>query len=127
MIFWEHVKIEGSIYMPHMDIRISKTVDTKTREKLQSEIAGSMELIPGKNAANTLICISDNYTMYRDLQCIEAAFVDVRLYKESPAESKKAFAERLFVIFENVLNIEPSNVQINFVELPCWASGGNFF
>ena len=94
---------------------------------LQKEIAGSMEIIPGKNAANTVICISDNYTMYRDTQSFEAVFVDIRLYKESPTENKKEFAERLFVIFEKVLNILPSHVQMNFVELPCWASNGNFF
>ena len=113
--------------MPHIDIRISKPVDTQTRGILQNEIAGSIELLPGKTATNTIICISDNYTMYRDTQPIEAAFVEIRLYKESPAESKKDFAERLFGIFESVLNIPPSHVQMNFIELPCWASNGNFF
>jgi len=113
--------------MPHIDIRISKPVDASTRNKLQSEIAGSMELIPGKNANNTLISISDAYSMYRGTQPIEAVFADIRLYKESPDESKKDFSARLFDIIENVLGIPPSHVQINFVELPRWASSGNYF
>ena len=113
--------------MPHIDIRISKPVDAQTRDKLQKEIAGSMEIIPGKTSANTLICISDQYSMYKDTQPVEFAFVDIRLYKESPAESKKEFAERLFIIFKEILEIPPSNVQMNFIELPCWASNGNFF
>jgi phenylpyruvate tautomerase PptA (4-oxalocrotonate tautomerase family) len=65
--------------------------------------------------------------MYRDKQPIEAAYIDIRLYKESPDESKKKFAEQLFGIFDSILKIPPSNVQINFVELPCWATNGGFF
>ena len=113
--------------MPHINIRVSKPLDTETKNKLQTEIANSMELIPGKTASNTFICISDSCSMYRDTQPIDAVFVDVRLYKNSPPESKKHFAERLFSIFEDTLKIPPSNVQINFVELPDWASGGNYF
>jgi len=113
--------------MPYIDIRISKSVDIAQKNKLQSEIAGIMEMIPGKNAGNTTICISDNHAIYRDTKPIEAAFIDIRLYKESPTDSKSAFAERLFVIFENELGIPPSHVQMNFIELPCWASNGNLF
>ena len=113
--------------MPHIDIKVGKPMDDVTKTRLQAEIAGSMELIPGKTAANTLICVSGGYSMYRDMQPLSAAFVDIRLYKESPEESKKNFAERLFSIIEDVLQIPPSNVQMNFTELPCWASNGKFF
>ena len=113
--------------MPHIDIRLSKPCDAQTRDALQKEIAGNMELIPGKTAANTLICISDGYSMYRDYTPLSAAFVDIRLYKESPAESKAAFAKKMFEILERVLGIPPTQVQMNFIEMPCWASGGNYF
>ena len=113
--------------MPYIDIRVSKPVDTGEREKLQAEIAGLMELIPGKNAGNTTICISDNYTVYREYQAIDFAFVDIRMYKESPEESKRSFAKRLFGVFESILDIPPSNVQMNFIELPNWATNGDMF
>jgi len=113
--------------MPYIDIRISKPVDITQKNKLQSEIAGIMDIIPGKTADNTTICISDNHTIYRDTKPIEAAFIDIRLYKESPTDSKSIFADRLFSIFYNELGIPPSHVQMNFVELPCWASNGNLF
>ena len=113
--------------MPYIDIRVSKSVDIASRDKLQAEIAGIMELIPGKNAGNTTICISDGHTIYRDRQPIEAVFIDIRLYKESSTDSKSVFAERLFSVIENELSIPPSHVQMNFVELPCWASNGSLF
>ena len=113
--------------MPYIDIRISKSVDIAQKNKLQSEIAGIMEMIPGKNAGNTTICISDNHAIYRDTKPIEAAFIDIRLYKESPTDSKGIFAERLFGILENELGIPPSHVVMNFVELPSWATNGKLF
>jgi len=113
--------------MPYIDIRISKSINITQKNKLQLEIADIMELIPGKNAGNTTICISDNHTIYRNKQSIETAFIDVRLYKESPTESKSIFSKRLFDIFEKELGISPSYVTINFVELPCWASNGELF
>jgi len=113
--------------MPYINIQLSKPVDNNGREELQKKIADIMELIPGKNASNTTICISDNYSMFRDGQPIEGAFVDVRLYKESPIESKKAFALELFIILDNILSIPQSRVQMNFIELPCWASNGELF
>ena len=113
--------------MPNINILVSKPLDVQTCHDLQCAVANNMEILPGKTAANTMICISDHYTMYRGGQPIEAAFIDIRLYKESPEECKKAFAECLFNIFNNILQIPPSHVQINFIELPCWASNGNYF
>ena len=113
--------------MPHINIFASKAIDAQTKNKLQLEIANSMEIIPGKTPSNTLICISDNFTMYRDTQAIEAVFLEIRLYKNSPEESKKKFAEHIFNIMDTVLKVPASNVQINFIELPEWAAGGNYF
>ena len=113
--------------MPYISINASKPITDETRNVLQKEIAGNMEIIPGKTAANTFICISDNYSFYRETQAIEAAFIDIRLYKESPDDAKKAFAMKMFDIIDTVLGIPPTNVQMNFTEQPCWASNGSFF
>ena len=113
--------------MPYIAISISKQVDMQTKDALQKKIAGIMEVIPGKNAANTILNITDGCTFYNNTKPMEAAFIDVRLYKESPEESKKAFAEQMFGIFETVLGIPPSNVSMNFTEQPCWAANGSYF
>ena len=113
--------------MPYLSICISKQVDSSTKNKLQLEIGKIISIIPGKTVSNTTINISDNHTMYKDTIAFEGAFVDVRLYKNSPEESKKEFAMQIFQIFESILQIPNSNVQINFIEMPAWASNGNYF
>ena len=112
--------------MPHVDIKLSKLVDSSTKNALQLELGKIMEIIPGKNVSNTVFCISE-CSLYKDTQSYEGAFVDIRLYKSSPAESKKAFAKKLFEVFESTLNIPPSKVHVNFVELPDWAANGDYF
>ena len=113
--------------MPYIDIRSTKKIDSETGNKLQKEIAGIMELIPGKNAGNTTISISDNYTVYRDYQPVESVFIDIRMYKESTFESKEAFAKELFTLIDKTLGISQSKVQMNFIEMPCWAANGELF
>ena len=113
--------------MPYIAVSVSKKVDGPTKDTLQKEIAGIIDVIPGKNVSNTTINITDGCSFYKELKPLEAAFVDVRLYKASPEESKQAFAEQLFGVIDKTLEIPPSNVQINFIEMPTWASGGKYF
>ena len=113
--------------MPFLDIRSSRPIDGPTRNKLQLEIGKLMPIIPGKNISNTLICISDSYTMYKDAEEKEAIFVDVRLFKSSPEDSKKEFVKELTTLLQTTLGISSSVVQMNFVELPNWAVNGEYF
>jgi len=113
--------------MPYIDIKVSKCLNDTSKENLQKEIADNISIIPGKKPANTTICICDCCTFYREYEKIEAAFIEVRLYKESPLENKTEFAKKMFSIIENTLSIPPSKTQINFLEMPMWASNGEVF
>ena len=113
--------------MPHLDIRSSKPICEATRNELQLEIGKIMPVIPGKTVSNTLISIADNYIMYKDAQALEAVFVDIRLYKASPEESKAEFAKQLTKLLEAKLKVPPVNIQMNFVELPSWTVNGDYF
>ena len=112
--------------MPHLDIRLSMPANAEKTGDLAAKIGAVMETIPGKTISNTVISISGGYSMYKDGRPLSGAFVDVRLYKASPEESKKDFSGKIFSIMESVLGIPPENVQMNFIELPSWASGGDY-
>jgi len=112
--------------MPYIQISIAKKLSNDEKNKLQMELATQIDVIPGKNIGNTTITIIDGLTMYSNGEPRNGAFFDIRLYKESPEDAKKAYSEKVFVIMEDVLSIPPNCVQINFTEQPVWASGGNF-
>ena len=113
--------------MPFVDIKSSKAIDHATRNVLQEEIVKIMPLIPGKDATNTLFAISDNYSMFKEHQPVDAVFVEVRMYKQSPHDAKKSFVSAITPIFEKVLGVQPKYVNLNFTEMDTWAVGGDYF
>ena len=113
--------------MPQVNINVSKPLNNDIKNKLQLEIGNIMEIIPGKNIGNTIICITDCCSVYKNGEAVEGAFIEVRLYKASPEESKKEFAEKMFAIFKDVLGIQPEFIYMNYLELPNWAANGSYF
>jgi len=113
--------------MPQVNITVSKKLDDSTKNTLQFEIGTSIAILPGKNIGNAMICIQDGVSTYKNGEPVDGLFAEIRLYKNSPEESKKEYSEKLFQIFESVLGIKPELVYINFVELATWAAGGSYF
>ena len=112
--------------MPQVNVIISHKLDEKRKNDLQLEIGAVMSILPGKNIGNTYISICDGCSMYRDGSITDAAFVDIRLFKASPEESKKDFSKKMFEIFKSVLNIEPDQIYMNFIELEHWVANGEY-
>ena len=112
--------------MPQVNIITSRKLDDKTKDTLQREIGAAMPLLPGKTIDNTFIAICDSCSIFNAGAPADAAFVDVRLFKASPEDSKKEFAKKIFEIFKSVANIEPGQIYMNFIELEHWASGGDY-
>jgi phenylpyruvate tautomerase PptA (4-oxalocrotonate tautomerase family) len=112
--------------MPQVNLTVSQTVRAEKKNVLQQIIGDSMDLLPGKTIDNTILCIQDGCSMFKGGKPLDGAFVDIRLFKASPEESKKAFAERMFAILKDELGIDPGGVYINFIELDHWASRGTY-
>jgi phenylpyruvate tautomerase PptA (4-oxalocrotonate tautomerase family) len=112
--------------MPQVNITVSQTLSAEKRDQLQLAVGDSIGLIPGKTIDNTITCIQDGCSLFKGGKPLDGAFVDIRLFKASPEESKKAFAEKLFVILKDVLGIDPAGVYVNYIELEHWASRGTY-
>ena len=112
--------------MPYIQVTIAQKLDNSVKDRLQKELSDSISVIPGKTIANTIIAINDGVSMYNNHTPRDGAFFDVRLYKSSPEEAKKDYANKIFAIAQDVLNMPSTCVQINFTEMEIWASGGNF-
>ena len=114
--------------MPFINAMVVRKLEDEEKTNLQEAIADAVSVIPGKNAGNTVICISDGYAMYKNKEPIEGAFVEVRLFKSSPDECKGEFTKKLFDIFEKHLKIPKEKLTINFHKLDSWgANGGLMF
>lgn len=112
--------------MPYLDIRTTKKVAPAVAEKLQVEIGKIMPTIPGKTVANTLISIGDGFVTFKNGAQVDSVFVDVRMLKVSPEDSKKAFVEKITPIFEEILEVSREHIHLNFTEKENWGIGGEY-
>ncbi|MCL2664445.1 MAG: phenylpyruvate tautomerase MIF-related protein [Defluviitaleaceae bacterium] len=110
--------------MPYIDIKVSAVVGAEKKDGLQKKIGEAISLLPGKTIDNTMLCITDDCSLFMRGKPLEGAFVEIRLYKASPADNKKAFAEKLFKLLEESLGIAPGNIYLNYLEMPDWGANG---
>lgn len=113
--------------MPYVNITTAKKIDDSTKDRLNQEICGIMPVLPGKNKDNTLLCIIDDAAMFKSGVPNDGVFVEVRLFKKSPEENKKEFAQKIYGILKDVLKLaDNSCVYMNYLEFENWASNGNY-
>jgi phenylpyruvate tautomerase PptA (4-oxalocrotonate tautomerase family) len=109
--------------MPYFQLHTSRTLSGAEKHGLCEEIGKLMPLLPGKSRDNTMMCVMDG--CYMELGGAEPALnLDVRLFKPSPAENKKAFAEKISALLGEKLGVKPERMSINIAEHSCWTSGG---
>ena len=107
--------------MPYVSITTAKKVDAPKKEKLNQEICAIMTTLPGKNKDNTLLTIIDEAVMYKSGTPNGGAFVEVRLFGESPADAKAEFAKKLKSILTDVLSLAGDDcLYMNYIENETW-------
>ena len=107
--------------MPFVNITTAKKIDCPAKEKLNEEICKIMTILPGKNKDNTLICLNDEKPMFKSGSPNNGVFVEVRLFGQSPEDSKKEFAQKMRGILKDVLALEENDcLYMNYIENETW-------
>ena len=112
--------------MPYINVKVAKKVDDEIRNKFQLEMGKNISIIPDKTMEFTTVVIEDDCVMYKNGEHVEGVFIEVRLFKESPENAKKAYTEKLFTITEDILNVTPDHTHVNYFEFSAWGAGGNY-
>lgn len=111
--------------MPFIRVNVPIELNEAKKEAVKSELGKLVEILPGKSESVLMVELNGSKTMYfKGEKTQPCAFVEIRLYKESPMEAKKEFTGKVFEMLERVLGLKPGNVFINFMEFPNWGSGG---
>jgi phenylpyruvate tautomerase PptA (4-oxalocrotonate tautomerase family) len=111
--------------MPFISFNVTTSPDGLQQEKLKTELGKLIEILPGKTEKVLMIDICGKHTMYfRGEKKERCAFIEVRLYKESPLEAKKEFTEKLSQLTEDILRIPKADIFVNIMEFPNWGTGG---
>lgn len=110
--------------MPFISIRTAQKLSDETKKKLKARMGEKISLLPNKSEAVLMVEIIDGNSVYFAGEQLEkGAFVDVRLYRPSPYEAKKLFAESVFDALEELTETPRAGIYLNFVEMDTWGSG----
>ena len=100
--------------MPYVHLKVSRPLTAEQIEAARLAIARIMPVLPGKNRDNTMIHITGACALSMGDEGKPCMFLEVRLYKASPAENKKEFvqkaSEALCALFEMDASISSVSV-----------------
>jgi len=111
--------------MPFINISVAKALTCEQKYALQKAVTESITLIPAKTPSVTTVCIRDGCAMYKNGTPLDGGLAEVRLFKSSPMDAKRAYTQKLFDIFGEVAAIPKENLTVNVFEFNQWGSGGN--
>ncbi|GHU79612.1 hypothetical protein FACS1894191_2810 [Clostridia bacterium] len=110
--------------MPYIAFRTSKTLTPTQKEAVKSGFGKLISTLPTKSERGLLVDISDGHTFYFHGEAADAAYVDIKLYGESPAAAKEELTLELFKMLGEAVGLGPKDVYINYDEYQSWGSNG---
>ena len=113
--------------MPFISVNVSGSLTKLQKDDIKSRLGKLIEILPTKSEKGLMVDISDNHSLYYAGEEMEkAAFVDLRLYKESPFDEKREFFKKVCDMLAEVAGIDAGNIYCNMFELSNWGSRGDF-
>ncbi len=110
--------------MPYIAINTSKSLTDTQKEELKTALGEKITVIPGKSESRLMIDISDNHTMYFAGEKRELAYIDVRCYKTTEFENKKAFTEVVFNLVQQITGLPQDAIYLTYSEFENWGTMG---
>ena len=113
--------------MPFISVSVSNALTKDQKDEIKSRLGQLIEILPTKSEKGLMVDISDNHSIYyAGEEMKNAAFIDLRLYKESPFDEKGAFFNQTCEMLSSVAGIDIGSIYFNVFELANWGSKGNF-
>ena len=109
--------------MPYIAINTALELSAGQKEKIKTEFGRLIAIIPTKTEAGLMLDFSGPRTMYFAGKEVNAAFVELRLFKKSDFEAKKKFTEETFEMLSRELGISKDDIKLNIMELDSWGTG----
>jgi len=110
--------------MPYVQVNLSQTLSDEQKNAVYDLINGSIPLIPGKTPEVTMINIADGCSMRMGYSPDPTIFIDVRLFRQAPYESKNDFVREVTKSLASMFGVKPGNIYINITEHNNWGSNG---
>ncbi len=110
--------------MPYIQINTSKDLSADQKERIKAALGEKLPIIPGKKESGLMVAISGQFSMFMGGEERDAAFVDVRCFRKTDPQAKRAFTGAVFEILRQIADIQPEMVYLNFTDHDVWGARG---
>jgi len=112
--------------MPHVAVSMAEKLTKEQTTDLKKTLGQLIAILPTKSESVLMVDIADDRSLFfAGEELAHGAFVDVRLYGESPFDAKQQFTKELTAYLEETFSVPPQYVYVNFVELNQWGVRGD--
>lgn len=111
--------------MPYIDVNLTSKLSEVQKDAMKSKFGELITLLPGKTEAVLMVCINDGSTIYFSGEKKDkAAFVNIKLFKESGFEYKAELTAKIFEFFEKDFGVPGKDLFLSFDEYSSWGARG---
>lgn len=112
--------------MPYIDVKVTVKLSDAEKDNVKSRLGELIALLPGKTEAVLMVCLTDESNIYfSGLKKEKAAFINIKLFRESGFEYKEEFTKKVFEFFDKDLEITKDSVFLTFDEYNSWGTNGS--
>jgi len=110
--------------MPYIAVNTTQVLSPALKERIKGELGRLIAILPGKDEDGLFVDFSGGRNIYKAGKEVEGAFIDLRVYKKSPLDAKKAFTKEVFDLLDRELDIKKNHVYLSIGEYENWGADG---
>lgn len=110
--------------MPFIHVSLTQKVSLKKKKELAAGIGKLIEIIPGKKFEKAMVRVDDGCLIYRGGETAECAYVETKLRRPNEIEKQTAYVEKMYELFNEILDLDIPQCYFSMVELDTWGSRG---
>lgn len=120
--------MERMIHMPYIQTKTNVTISKEKEASIKSKLGQAIACIPGKSEGWLMLDFEDQCRMYfKGDGTKPMAFVEVKVFGKASAAAYDKLTAAITKIFNEVLEIEPSQVYVKYEEVEYWGWNGSNF
>jgi hypothetical protein len=111
------------IAMPQIEFSTGRKLSKEQKENIVKAFGKVITVLPGKTEPDLMLDIEDDKELYLGGKRTDGAYINMKMYLNTPMEDKKNFTEAVFVELEK-LGFSKDTIYMTITGMDHWCVGG---
>lgn len=111
------------IAMPQIEFSTGRKLSKEQKENIVKAFGKIITVLPGKTEPDLMLDIEDDKELYLGGKRTDGAYINMKMYLNTPMEDKKNFTEAVFVELEK-LGFSKDTIYMTITGMDHWCVGG---